>query len=94
MRTKAVAKKHMNGIATPGLKIEDGVPLPTDLRKRTTGITAVMRQMKPGQSVLLPQYRTTLNAGAARMAARLLGPEGFQFTMRTVEGGVRVWRLS
>lgn len=89
-----MAKKPVNGNGSTVFKIEDDVPMPPGRAHRTYGVTATMRLMKPGQSILLPQYRTTLNAGAARMAARLLGPEGYRFVMRTVEGGVRLWRIS
>lgn len=85
-----MAKKQAN---VNGYVIENNIPMPVRAA-RSHGVTEVMRRMQPGQSVLLPQYKTTLSAGAARMAARLLGPEGYQFTMRTVEGGVRIWRTS
>lgn len=86
-----MAKSRINGGA---YKIETGIPVPSKGNPRTYGVTDLMRRMKPGESALLPQYKTTLSAGAVRMAARLLRPEGFEFTMRTVDGGVRLWRVS
>jgi hypothetical protein len=67
-------------------KIEDGIPMPP--AKNLVGVTATLRKLTPGQSVLFPG-RTPTNLGPFY---RRLAPA--RFAARTVTGGVRVWRLS
>jgi hypothetical protein len=67
------------------LKIESGIPLPT----YTHGwCLELLAKMKPGQSVLLANYRKVT---AFRIAARR---RGIAVLQHKEKGGVRVWVLS
>lgn len=66
------------------LKIEKGVPIPAP---RSRGLAATLRKLKVHDSIL-----TTIKSGNASSAAsRVLGVGNF--VVRTVEGGVRIWRI-
>ncbi len=68
--------------------IEDGIPLPDKRGSRQRGLTATLRVMKPGQSLLLAgrlaSYGSTTNG---------LQKEGFEFQSRNVGDNVRLWVL-
>jgi len=76
------------------LKIETGVPIgPQNLK---TGLTALVRRLEVGQSVLIPKEAHT---GETRQAPALWGTvsylarsTGAKFVLRTVETGVRIYR--
>ncbi len=72
-----------------GFVIEDGVPLPS-LRK---GRSEVIRKLKPGQSCLFQGVETSTLSAQGRVVAQRLG-EARKFTVRKVEGGTRIWRVS
>jgi hypothetical protein len=78
-------------VRADGYKIEDGVPIPPH-RPNTTSVADVIRMLEPGQSVLFAQYKSTANAGACRMA--IATHKDRHYVMRTVDGGVRLWRVS
>jgi len=65
--------------------IEHGIPPPP--RRPRTGLTALLRQLEPGDSVLLPitPWR------AYGLAYRVLGKGNFQ--SKKEHGGTRVWRV-
>ena len=67
--------------------IEDGIPVPP-----TGNDYSVLDLLKPGQSVVLPgiPVQRAFNAGVRR-AAKF---PGRTYTCRTIEGGIRVWRVS
>jgi hypothetical protein len=67
------------------IKIEKGVPMPIG---RSTGITATLRAMEPGDSIFLPNGKHTNVRGLMQRVPSA------KFTARTVEGGLRIWRLA
>ena len=68
-------------------KIETGIPIPPP---QTGGGRYPWRKMKVGDSFLVPgKTQKTWNGVSA--AHKMTG---FKFTVRTVEGGVRVWRIA
>lgn len=77
------------------MKIENGVPIPPS--RQGAGMTASkgygrgVRSLQPGQSILLPI--TAKAAQTYMMRARRRIPTA-RYTSRTVEGGVRIWRLA
>lgn len=74
---------------TDELKIEKGVPL-SDQRGRPMK-WGKFAEMEPGDSVFVPDLN------AYRMSGRLAPTKkkypNRQYTIRTVDGGCRVWRL-
>ena len=71
--------------------VEDGVPIPKSVRKGRAlapdSFCGILRSMEVGQSV----FRAGTLSTTRQMAYMILGKGGF--ACRTVEGGVRVWRL-
>lgn len=76
-------------------KIEDNIPIP-GVRDghNSIGVTAVLRKLEVGQSVVFPQYVDTQRAYAVRAAVHTLPTK--KFVLRTLKdrAGVRVWRTS
>jgi len=78
-------------------EIEDGIPLPPRTRSPRAGtkpdpnsFIGTLRRLKVGQSVFVP--RTQKWATGAVSAAKKT--TGQTYSVRTVEGGCRVWRVS
>ena len=67
------------------LKIEKGVPIPR--QRGGWGISGLLRVMEVGDSVFVPG-NTAKRVGQLARHAR---PS--KFTSRTIEGGVRIWRI-
>ena len=68
------------------IKVEKGIPIPS--RGRTRGFTQALRNLKNvGDSVFLPT-----RIRGIYVAAKDAGLGG-KITARTVEDGVRVWRI-
>lgn len=65
------------------IKIESGVPMPS---KNTGGMSQTMRQMKVGDSFVLPSVKRPSVHTCARNA-------GIKVAMRTADGITRVWRI-
>jgi hypothetical protein len=63
------------------MKIEKGIPVP---KGRGDGITATLRALKVGESVLVP----SLNAQV--LAARAMGKGKWRSAL---EGNIRIWRI-
>ena len=63
------------------MEIRDDIPIPTELN-----MTHMVRQLKIGDSVLLPIKRNSIYE--ITEAAGLTG----KYTSRKVEGGFRIWR--
>ena len=63
-------------------KIEKNVPIP---KKRTSGVSALLRKLKVGESILLPKQ------AAYTQAYAVLGKGNC--TIRSTPDGVRVWRI-
>jgi hypothetical protein len=70
------------------VKIEKDVPIPG--RRGVRGVTALLRQLSPGESVLVPLPIGALSSQVRRVTAE----EGRTFTRRSVEGGTRIWRTA
>lgn len=75
-------------------EIEKGVPLPAPRSGRTPSpLMITLRAMQPGDSVLVPSGtvpRNTLSSIAVTAGREL----GGKFTVRSVDGGLRVWRIA
>lgn len=72
------------------LKIENGVPIPPLIQalNHSKGHGSILRQLKPGQSVVLP----ITNRAAAVYYGRLRKwRPGAVFVGRKVENGYRIW---
>lgn len=67
-------------------KIEKGVPLPAPREDSATGF---MRRMEIGDSMVLDKPIGIVS----RLAYQTAKGTGKKFTCRTVDGGVRVWRV-
>ena len=82
----------MNKQTLMAVMIERGIPIPKQRYSTLPGsygkYSKVIRKMKVGDSVLLP----VTTANATTTAIRCLGSGNF--TIRTVDGGIRVWRIN
>lgn len=72
------------------LKIEKGIPIPP--AKRESEFRSLIKQMKPGDSILFNQY------GRANYASSVMREFGWRSTLRIVsgkrgDGEYRVWRI-
>ena len=65
-------------------KIEDGIPIPKPRQQYP------WLKMRVGQSFFVPGGKTK-SLGSIDYARK---KTGFKFTARTVEGGVRIWRVA
>jgi len=70
---------------------ESGVPIPPLRRKRQSSRTEKLLTLQVGDSLFMPGL-VTKNLGDFRRTIRKHWPER-QFIARTVEGGVRIWRI-
>jgi len=74
--------------AAKPLVIEKGIPIPPIAY--APGRFEIIRKMQIGDSIFFPRTpRKVVGAALAARRRRL----GFSFTLRTVEGGVRAWRI-
>ena len=72
-------------------KVETGIPVPQVGDRRKLGKYGFGR-MKDGQSIFVPHEKV---GGPAYEAARKYAKRnGVTLTCRTVEGGLRIWKLS
>jgi len=67
--------------------IEQGIPVPTRHRTAPKGYSKALQELASGESRMLPITMTQ-----AQMAARHALGKG-NYVCRTVDGGVRIWRL-
>lgn len=72
-------------------KIEKGVPIP---KKKTpnshkTSLSITLRSLEIGDSVFLPKVNRERGGSILVYYKK---HTGFGYTLRTVEGGIRVWR--
>ena len=72
------------------IKIETGIPMPPGLGQRGRSRKYPWREMKVGDSFLVPGVtrQKWRSAPAGEKAT------GFKFATRAVEGGIRVWRVA
>ena len=69
------------------LEIEKGIPMP---EPRVWGITAALRKMDVGDSIFL---RGKKQNTVTSLVAILTKKTERKFATRTVDGGLRVWRI-
>lgn len=74
--------------------VEDGVPLPNDNRrgKSCFGYTNALRSLPIGGSVFRPNIKYNTVGGIIVRVRR--EDRSKTFVSRTVDGGVRVWRVA
>jgi len=73
--------------------IEKDIPVPASrgIRGRPKSeITLIAEAMEPGDSFFVPMKQVEINNKLAYLRAK----KKFKFATRTLEGGVRVWRLA
>jgi hypothetical protein len=73
------------------MRIEKGVPIP---RPRFNSLTDALSRMDIGDSVFIPGEKNTRPVNTHIWNTKKRRPGGFRFTSRTVDGGVRVWRIA
>ena len=69
------------------IKIDSGVPLP----EKANATKYPFREMAVGDSFFVPGKKSGDFSGQVAQAKKATG---FNFTTRTLDGGVRVWRVS
>ena len=74
---------------TPEFEVENGIPVSRQIRP-PYGSKYPFAGLKPGQSFFVPGGRAAPIASAASEAGVRTD---HRYTVRTVDGGVRVWRL-
>ncbi len=72
------------------IKIERGVPFPATAPRAQL---YPFHEMEVGDSFFVPDSTTNRLGSAAHAYVRSRKP-GAKFTCRTIDGGVRVWRIS
>ena len=73
------------------IRIETNVPIPQANGGRYRACKYPWRELRPGDSFYVAKgNRNSINAGVRNWSAKL----GAKFTVRTMDGGVRVWRVS
>lgn len=71
--------------------IEKGVPIPPSATGPKSGSKYPYREMEVGDSFFVPGGKRSTVSGV--LQSRHARPHG-KFTLRTVDGGVRVWRIA
>ncbi len=71
------------------IQIDKGVPIRAIRRGRTKELGELLRRMDVGDSFLLTEHPMS-DRSLAKAAAK---QAGIKLTSRTVEGGIRVWRI-
>jgi hypothetical protein len=75
------------------LDIESGIPIPSKGGPKPWegSLTQELMMLQPGKSVLIPGYELSTLSGRI---SKLKRATGFHYTARTVDTGVRIWRVS
>jgi hypothetical protein len=76
------------------IEIENGIPIPKQKRKRKT--LYPLADLGVGQSFFVacaPERSRKLITSLGSSAKNQANKTGRRFTLRTVEGGIRVWRF-
>lgn len=68
-------------------EIEKGIPLPEMPKGKLSGLTAALRSMTPGDSLLV------VDCKSSRVGAIISQLKELKFATRKVDGGRRIWRL-
>jgi hypothetical protein len=80
-------------------QIETNIPVPTIANRGATASVYPLADMYVGDSFLVPLEPVTL-ADRRRVSAAIAGytkrhkDKGLKFSVRTVDGGLRVWRVA
>jgi hypothetical protein len=76
-------------LVEPQWTIEKNIPMPErrDRGGKYPGLTAVLKKMEVGDSILIP------NAKVQALGSRLAGVRPLKFSMRSEGTGVRAWRI-
>jgi len=72
-------------------KIEKNVPFVARKKWNGEGLFAVLRDMSVGDSVFCEGFTQSRASGSAAYAQKKIADS--KFSCRTVEGGVRIWRV-
>lgn len=73
--------------------IEKDVPLPESHSSHRGGLSGALRKMEVGDSILLKDKSQHFISAAGQTVA-MRENDGRKYMTRTVEGGVRIWRVS
>lgn len=73
---------------TQQIKIEHNIPVP---KGHANGFSAALRMLEVGDSIFLKGKNSSSVSTMVFYAAR---SENKKFTCRTMDGGVRVWRIA
>ena len=80
-------------IATEGLRIEKGIPLPSEKGKnKRIPLCKLLARMEVGDSMFIPGWSSN-HAGAAGRNLRHRNKINYYFSARKVAGGCRMWRV-
>ena len=69
----------------PEIKIEKGIPIPE--RAGRKGVGVVLKKLEVGESVFFPGRTSSGTSGSIGYLRPM------RFTMRAVDGGLRIWRI-
>lgn len=70
-------------------KIETGIPIP-EIGSRKSGISFALRALNVGDSFFIPEKGLNYTTG---FVGQIRKSTGRQFACRTIDGGVRIWRI-
>jgi hypothetical protein len=73
------------------LEIEKGIPIPP---KKGGKIFFPFDEMEVGDSFFVPVKEKNMRRLVNNKASKYAGKSGKKFTTRTVEGGIRCWRIA
>lgn len=73
-------------------KIEKGVPLPARAGSVRGGLMSAVRAMEVGDSLFAAGKKASNVSGTGRVVGQRM-KDGRNYTVRTVKGGVRIWRI-
>lgn len=74
------------------MKIERNIPMP-ESSKKLHKITATLRSMEVGDSVLITDKTTAQVTDYMKKARTTKEHQFWHFAYRKVEGGIRIWRI-
>ena len=75
------------------IKIESGIPMPRQNRRGAGYWQGIIREMEVGDSVLIPEDRVSKRTAIVYSGCWNRRFKPMRFSGRTIEGGVRIWRI-
>ena len=79
------------------MKIDKGIPIPEKHSCRAVSKAAILRKMKPGDSLFFSskeeQLLKNFRACASQLERRGQLPDNIAFAQRKVKGGWRIWKI-